>query len=78
MTKAIDDGGPAFPKPDCNEAHYQSGMSLLDYFAGQALANSAICHSQCLAENNGRVAYQAAITMLNERERLLNGNEVAK
>lgn len=45
MTK-IDDGGPAFPRPFSGADatvdfsgfdNAQSGMSLLDYFAGQAL-----------------------------------------
>ena len=30
----IDDGGAAFPHP----GHYSSGMSLRDWFAGQAIA----------------------------------------
>ncbi len=31
-----DDGGAAFPTPDC--AYDETGMSLRDWFAGQALA----------------------------------------
>ena len=36
-TIPFDDGGPAFPQlqPDCIN---EQGMTLLDYFAGQALA----------------------------------------
>lgn len=37
----IDDGGPAFPTPDCSEWNGPDrvpGMSLRDYLAGQALA----------------------------------------
>lgn len=39
-----DDGGPAFPMPSGAEprvnetTHYNEGMTLRDYFAGQALA----------------------------------------
>lgn len=33
------DGGPAFP----HKSQVQSGMTLRDWFAGQALANPAIC-----------------------------------
>ena len=37
MSQQIDDGGAAFPRSasDCN--HSQEGMSLRDWFAGQAL-----------------------------------------
>ncbi|MFG1429295.1 hypothetical protein [Roseixanthobacter glucoisosaccharinicivorans] len=34
----INDGGPAFPNPAD-----AAGMSLRDWFAGQALSNAAIC-----------------------------------
>ena len=41
MSKEIDDGGPAFPierhLQNGNECHY--GMTLRDWFAGQALAS---------------------------------------
>jgi len=43
MSKIID-GGPAFPMPSGNEprvnetTHYNEGMSLRDYFAGQFMA----------------------------------------
>lgn len=36
MSKPLDDGGPAFPLERPYTAEYR-GMSLLDYFAGQAL-----------------------------------------
>jgi hypothetical protein len=43
MNKPIDGGGFAFPQPDSNESGWERhdnprGMSLRDYFAGQALA----------------------------------------
>lgn len=37
MSKPIDDGGPAFPNNDAHGCAF-SGMTLRDYFAGQALA----------------------------------------
>ena len=43
MSEPIDDGGPAFPVPDVHHPSGQiqfgsSGMSLRNWFAGQALA----------------------------------------
>jgi hypothetical protein len=37
MTKTKDDGGPAFQRAD-DVANSNAGMSLRDWFAGQALA----------------------------------------
>lgn len=37
------DGGAAFPRQKGDEYDAQDGMSLRDWFAGQAMANSAIC-----------------------------------
>ncbi len=47
MKKAIDDGGQAFPVPADDKAgwHSPEGMSLRDWFAGQALAG--ICAGLC-------------------------------
>ena len=73
-SETIDDGGPAFPEPSVavgNDLHYGSrGMSLLDYFAGQALANSVIAHSNLIVEDKAHQCYRQAIAMLNERERI--------
>lgn len=43
--KLIDDGGQAFPVPADDKAgwHSQEGMSLRDWFAGQALAGLYAC-----------------------------------
>lgn len=38
MTDRIKDGGPAFPRPNTDNVLGQAGMSLRDWFAGQALA----------------------------------------
>ncbi len=72
-------GGPAFPRRallvenqhqwDVQDLQAQSGMSLLDYFAGQALANNNIQQfdgagwSVCVAEQ----AYAIAEAMLAEK-----------
>ena len=34
----VDDGGPAFPVPNDANTNGQEGMTLRDWFAGQALA----------------------------------------
>ena len=40
MSKPINDGGPAFPRTGADgHTSPQSGMTLRDYFAGQALTN---------------------------------------
>ena len=69
------DGGPAFPRPtndtmvDADEFAYE-GMSLLDYFAGHALAGllAMAKQKQSFAEFSDD-AYDMAEAMLKERER---------
>lgn len=39
MKTSIYDGGPAFPVPNSANVNNQPGMSLRDWFAGQALAS---------------------------------------
>jgi hypothetical protein len=60
------DGGPAYPVRWPNEA----GMTLLDYFAGQALAGllAADFEDQFSYEGVARAAYSIAYEMLNARE----------
>lgn len=68
-----DDGGPAYPTVDANRtADYGTyGMTLRDYFAGQALAALIAC-----AENHGDLphskgaldAYQYADAMIDARK----------
>jgi len=74
MSEAIDDGGSAFPHDeftkDGNHFKCHSGMILLDWFAGMALANSAIAHSGIGEQDTSLVCYRQAIAMLNERERI--------
>lgn len=38
MSEKIEDGGPAFPVPDEGQGWGAAGMTLRDWFAGQALA----------------------------------------
>jgi hypothetical protein len=50
MSAPIDDGGPAFPIPDSHHANGQvqygaNGMTLRDWFAGQALAGEMASQS---------------------------------
>ena len=71
----INDGGPAFPStiqyfPDDKNANEEQGMTLSDWFAGQALAGMGLeytsdkfCHSS-VAE----CAYWYADAMLKARE----------
>lgn len=67
---SINDGGPAFPAPvepktDWTLQDVTSGMSLRDWFAGQALAG-AVQHQPCQPAANGMAqrAYELADAML--------------
>jgi len=74
----INDGGPAFPVTPTDRsgqiADTFPGMTLRDYFAGQALAGiMASCCNQdniCSCESNARSAYASADAMLAYREKL--------
>ena len=69
------DGGPAFPVTRSTDFLGNStarietvgGMSLRDWFAGQALANHVICDASNY-RNNASYAYESADAMLKERE----------
>jgi hypothetical protein len=72
----IDDGGPAFPT-EPNRFYFHHGMSLRDWFAGQALIGllPSIAHSNFVgtAEPNdnslfANVAYALADAMLEARK----------
>jgi hypothetical protein len=78
--RSKDDSGPAFPRPKFwptdgepdLEGHPQGGMSLRDYFAGQALAGN--CGYSTSGESvNSRTlaveAYTIADLMLAERKK---------
>ena len=70
MTDQRKDGGPAFPV-ETTATPYAPGMSLRDWFAGQALAG---CGRQWYDNTNGddatvsRFCYEAADAMLASRE----------
>lgn len=77
MMKHIEDGGPAFPsrRVEKTEIHdgvfidvevRYSGMSLRDWFAGQALAN-LYTHTDENADKVAEWAYQVADAMLDAR-----------
>ena len=78
--KKIDDGGPAFPTLEQKTSYKHSeqgvdymslegGMSLRDWFAGQALAGlAAIFHgTPSLADEAALRAYQTADAMIRAR-----------
>ena len=63
------DGGPAFPRTDGVGAYEQDGMSLRDYFAGQALVG--IFADPNLEMTNDKIAewsYRVADNMIEARE----------
>jgi hypothetical protein len=69
MTDHPKDGGPAFPREYMHTGH--SGMSLRDWFAGQALANSRTFfgeNSSATPEDVALQAYAVADAMLAERD----------
>ncbi len=77
-SETFDDGGPAFPT--YGSATQITGMTLLDYFAGQAMSQmmsvSLATREQCgeiRYETMALRSYAMAVAMLKERERI---NEV--
>ena len=66
------DGGPAFPSTeDGKTTALREGMSLRDWFAGQALADSASLGNTSPADI-AKMAYEIADAMLDEREESLS------
>jgi hypothetical protein len=67
MTQEINDGGSAFPNQR-NTTTFDSGMTIRDYFAGQALAGM-LADPEC--NGNGasmaKSSYQLADAMITER-----------
>ena len=66
------DGGPAFAKV-CDEHFHdgQTGMSLRDYFAGQAITGAALNRagrSEFISRKTAYYAYQVADLMLAQRD----------
>jgi hypothetical protein len=66
--KRIRDGGPAFPVDHNLRTGYRQdeGMTLRDWFAGQALAGM-LARGNMLAVSGAEAAYQYADAMLAER-----------
>jgi hypothetical protein len=70
MTDHPKDGGPAFPQFDDTDRR-DRGMSLRDWFAGQALANPRTFfeeNSHATPEDVALQAYAVADAMLAERK----------
>ena len=74
MSTPINDGGPAFPNVPSNPDYesWDSGMTLRDYFAGQALAVVQKAHTDATGmpadwEACALGAYALADAMLAER-----------
>lgn len=77
MSTIFGDVGPAFPGQSQHESHVDinEGMSLLDWFAGQALAQLIHRREMTEAETYSRrevcvEAYHYAQEMISERSRL--------
>jgi hypothetical protein len=69
---AKNDGGPAHPVYTGNPEHWQNGMALRDWFAGQALPTVAAYDSNpdvFEAEWIASRAYSIADAMLAERDK---------
>lgn len=74
-TPQVNDGGPAFPCEEqirCNgevvDTRKFTGMTLRDYFAGQALAGLLVNQGAKFWDGDARNAYAAADAMIKERE----------
>lgn len=77
-SKTVDDGGPAFPQGHLDGPHVDpSGMSLRDWFAGQALAGlmANINISGCNPDDYAQLAYEYSDAMIAARKELPSGEE---
>jgi len=82
MTTPINDGGPAFPtSPSGDSMQFEdgrishqypamSGMSLRDWFAGQALASRGMYSANVRENEVAAECYQIADAMLAAREKV--------
>ena len=69
MSQPINDGGPAYPTPA--GVQHNDGMTLRDYFAGQAMAAiiaSVYCTPETIYTEVSSRAYAQADAMLKARE----------
>jgi hypothetical protein len=66
-----DDGGPAFPGPTFSQGGHPTGhgmgMTLRDWFAGQALASGAFADSTKSFADDAEAAYKWADAMIAAR-----------
>lgn len=73
MTTPIDDGGPAFPvegfAPNLGSIIRSSGMTMRDWFAGQALAGFVAANWEARTSDLATWSYETADVMLAERKR---------
>jgi hypothetical protein len=73
MTTERKDGGPAFPITDADrwgKTVVRGGMSLRDWFAGQALAGMLAWKAgESTVESFAETAYMHADAMLSERQK---------
>jgi len=71
MSAAPKNGGPAFPNLGYNADQNYNGMTLRDWFAGQALAGECArtASSEMFPQNAAVAAYKIADAMLAEREK---------
>ena len=70
QVSATNDGGPAFPAQDWQaKGNHHPGMSVRDWFAGQALAG-LMAHptAEFTAKGGAAIAYEFADAMLRARE----------
>lgn len=71
----MDDGGPAFPSQPWDK-NFQPGMSLRDWFAGQALTGlMALQFVKASNEEFAKISYKTADAMLFERSNHLKEGE---
>lgn len=79
---ATNEGGPAFPRPASKDRvgesgfayPHQEGMSLLDWFAGQAMMGIASLYNRPVPpEHWAKQSYEAARAMLEEKNRQSQG-----
>ncbi len=69
MSSPISDGGPAFPVADTIHWDGHNGMTLRDYFAGQALAGLLADSNASSRSLYAKDAYDLADALLAARER---------
>ena len=66
MTKPINDGGPAFPVPT---NFRPQGMTLRDYFGGQALIGMRSVNAHASSELTARLCWNDADAMIAARNK---------